>query len=57
MLSITEILAQELGQKKEYIDNIITLLDEATPFPSLLAIGRKCTVPWTTLPCAIWRPV
>ena len=28
MNTINELLAQELGQKQEYIDNVITLLDE-----------------------------
>ena len=40
MLSITEILAQELGQKKEYIENVITLLDEGNTIP-FIARYRK----------------
>ena len=40
MLSITEILAQELGQKQEYIENIIHLLDEGNTIP-FIARYRK----------------
>ena len=40
MLSISEILAQELGQKQEYIDNIINLLDEGNTIP-FIARYRK----------------
>ena len=28
MLTISQILAQELGQKHEYVENVIALLDE-----------------------------
>ena len=40
MLSINEILAQELGQKQEYIDNVITLMDEGNTIP-FIARYRK----------------
>ena len=40
MLSISEILAQELGQKREHIDNVITLLDEGNTIP-FIARYRK----------------
>ena len=40
MLSVSEILARELGQKKEYIDNVITLLDEGNTIP-FIARYRK----------------
>ena len=40
MLSITEILAQELGQKTEYIENVITLMDEGNTIP-FIARYRK----------------
>ena len=40
MLTITEILAQELGQKEEYIQNVITLIDEGNTIP-FIARYRK----------------
>ena len=40
MLSIAEILAHELGQKKEYIENVIALLDEGNTIP-FIARYRK----------------
>ena len=40
MLSITEILAQELGQKLEYIENVVALLDEGNTIP-FIARYRK----------------
>ena len=40
MLSINEILAQELGQKQEYIDNVIALMDEGNTIP-FIARYRK----------------
>ena len=40
MLSITEILAQELGQKKEYVENVVALMDEGNTIP-FIARYRK----------------
>ena len=40
MLSITEILAQELGQKLEYIENVVALMDEGNTIP-FIARYRK----------------
>ena len=40
MLSITEILAQELGQKLEYIENVVNLMDEGNTIP-FIARYRK----------------
>ena len=40
MLTINEILAQELGQKREYIDNVIALMDEGNTIP-FIARYRK----------------
>ena len=40
MLTINEILASELGQKKEYIDNVIALIDEGNTIP-FIARYRK----------------
>ena len=40
MLTINEILAQELGQKKEYIDNVVALIDEGNTIP-FIARYRK----------------
>ena len=40
MLSITEILAQELGQKLEYVENVVALLDEGNTIP-FIARYRK----------------
>ena len=40
MLSITEMLAQELGQKQEYVDNVVALLDEGNTIP-FIARYRK----------------
>ena len=33
MLSIAEILSQELGQKQAYIENVIALIDEGNTIP------------------------
>ena len=40
MLSITEILSQELGQKLEYVENVVTLIDEGNTIP-FIARYRK----------------
>ena len=40
MLSINEILAQELGQKIEYVNNVVTLMDEGNTIP-FIARYRK----------------
>lgn len=40
MNTINELLAQELGQKQEYIDNVIALLDEGNTIP-FIARYRK----------------
>ena len=40
MLSITEILSQELGQKLEYVENVVSLLDEGNTIP-FIARYRK----------------
>ena len=40
MLSITEILAQELGQKLEYVENVVALMDEGNTIP-FIARYRK----------------
>ena len=40
MLSIAEILSQELGQKQEYIENVISLIDEGNTIP-FIARYRK----------------
>ncbi len=40
MLTISEILAQELGQKQEYIENVIALMDEGNTIP-FIARYRK----------------
>ena len=40
MLSIAEILSQELGQKLSYIENVIALLDEGNTIP-FIARYRK----------------
>ena len=40
MDKIIEILAQELGQKTEYVNNVVTLLDEGNPIP-FIARYRK----------------
>ena len=40
MLSIAEILSQELGQKQEYVENVITLIDEGNTIP-FIARYRK----------------
>ena len=40
MLTIAEILSQELGQKLEYIENVIALMDEGNTIP-FIARYRK----------------
>ena len=40
MLSITELLSQELGQKPEYVENVIKLMDEGNTIP-FIARYRK----------------
>ena len=33
MQSIVEILAQELGQKQQYVENVVKLIDEGNTIP------------------------
>ena len=40
MLTIAEILSQELGQKQEYVENVIALMDEGNTIP-FIARYRK----------------
>ena len=40
MLTINEILAQELGQKLQYIENVVALIDEGNTIP-FIARYRK----------------
>ena len=40
MLTINEILAQELEQKQEYVDNVVRLIDEGNTIP-FIARYRK----------------
>ena len=40
MLSIAELLSQELGQKQEYVENVIALIDEGNTIP-FIARYRK----------------
>lgn len=40
MISITETLSQELGQKQEYVENVVALLDEGNTIP-FIARYRK----------------
>ena len=39
-MTITEILAKELGQKQEYVENVIKLMDEGNTIP-FIARYRK----------------
>ena len=39
-MTITEILAQELGQKEEYVSNVVALMDEGNTIP-FIARYRK----------------
>ena len=36
MLTIAEILSQELGQKLEYVENVISLMDEGNTIPFII---------------------
>ena len=49
MEAIIKALAQELGQKEVYVENVVRLIDEGA------ATARSCTGPWTTSCCASWR--
>ena len=40
MQTITEILAAELGQKREYVENVVALMDEGNTIP-FIARYRK----------------
>ena len=40
MQSIVEILAQELGQKQQYVENVVKLIDEGNTIP-FIARYRK----------------
>lgn len=51
MQKLEQILAEELGQKLEHVQNVIRLLDEGNTIPSLLATARKCMERWMTLHC------
>ena len=43
MPTIAEILAQELGQKQEYIDNVIALMDEGNTIPFIARYRKEVT--------------
>ena len=41
MQSINEILARELGQKLEYVNNVVTLMDEGNTIPSIARYRKE----------------
>ena len=43
MLTINEILAQELGQKQEYVDNVVRLIDEGNTIPFIARYRKEMT--------------
>ena len=43
MLTINEILAQELGQKQEYVDNVVQLIDEGNTIPFIARYRKERT--------------
>ena len=48
MKTIIQLLAEELGCKEEYVNNVVTLLDEGNTIPLVPATARRRTVRWTT---------
>ena len=52
MLSITEILSQELGQKLEYVENVVALMDEGNTIP-FIARYRKEKMTGMVFPMSI----
>ena len=47
METIVQILAREFEKTEEHVGNVVTLLDEGTPFPSLRVTAKRCTARWT----------
>ena len=43
MLSIAEILSQELGQKVQYVENVIALMDEGNTIPFIARYRKEVT--------------
>ena len=43
MQTITEILAEELGQRKDYVENVVTLLDEGNTVPFIARYRKEAT--------------
>ncbi len=43
MQSIVEILAQELGQKQQYIENVVNLIDEGNTIPFIARYRKEAT--------------
>ena len=56
MATIAELLSQELGQKQEYIENVIALMDEGNTIPFIARYRKECTVQWTIRCFARWKP-
>ena len=45
MATIAEILSQELGQKLQYVENVITLMDEGRSEER--RVGKECRSRWS----------
>ena len=48
MLTINEILAQELGQKLQYIENVVASSTREIPSHLSPVTANKCTALWMT---------
>ena len=57
MPTIAELLAQELGQKLAYVENVIALMDEGNTIPFIARYRKEMHGAMDDTPCAIWRPV
>ena len=55
METISQILARELGQKAEYVDNVIRLLDEGNTLPFIARYRKELHGSMDDQPCAPWR--
>lgn len=56
MKSIPEILAEELGQKLEYVQNVVNLMDEGNTIPFIARYRKEMHGAMETRRCGIWRP-
>ena len=56
MVSINEILARELGQKPEYVENVVALIDEGNTIPFIARYRKELHGAMDDTTLRTWRP-